>query len=90
MGGQLCQVLEGRKPLREHREVTGMRCQGSLADTDSTCQAKMGCEKLCRVDVGNAGLRGSIHGIKLVNPAALASTQLKVEGVMGQGDQMQK
>lgn len=40
-------------------------------------QAKMGCEKLCRVDVGNAGLRGRIHRIKLVNPAALASAQCK-------------
>lgn len=47
-----------------------------LPDTNRG-QAKMGCEMLCRVDVGNAGLRGSIHGIKLVNPAALASTQCK-------------
>jgi len=25
MGGQLCQVLEAREHLREHREVTGLR-----------------------------------------------------------------
>lgn len=77
-GGQLSQVLEGREPLREHREVIGVRCHRSLAGTDSTCQAKMGCEKLCRADAGNAGWGGSIHRIiKLVNPAVLASTQCK-------------
>lgn len=83
MGRHLCQVLEGREPLREHREVTGVTCHGNLADTDSTCQAKMGYEKLCRVDIGNAGLRGSIHWIKPLNPAALASTQC--EGTRGDG-----
>lgn len=90
LGGELCQVLEAREPLREHREVTGVRVpvevgrhRQHLSDTHKLVeidwsQAKMGCkEKLSRVDVGKARLRGSIHGslcreIKVVNLAALA------------------